>query len=136
MSVLGVAAAPSWRVGGVLRVRIRSGAAIREKPQMMPDTSWAYTKKCRMLSPLEWRPTMRYAIASLLMVAEATAALAEATKYYVVVDTVSNCAVVDSKPSASSGLKVIGDKGGYSSIDGANKALKGAPKGKCKGLVQ
>jgi hypothetical protein len=45
---------------------------------------------------------MRYAIANLLMVAVTTTALAEVT------------------------AEVIGDKGGYSAIDAANKALKGA----------
>ena len=44
-----------------------------------------------------------------------------------------NCSVVDSKPSASSGMKIMGDKGGYASKEDATKALKGLPKGKVQG---
>jgi hypothetical protein len=51
-------------------------------------------------------------------------------------DTVGNCSVVDSKPSASSGMKIMGDKGGYASKEDAAKALKGLPTGKCKGIVR
>ena len=51
------------------------------------------------------------------------------------IDTVGNCSVVDSKPSATSGMKIMGDKGGYASKEDAAKALKGLPKGKCKGIV-
>jgi len=50
-------------------------------------------------------------------------------------DTVGNCSVVDSKPSATSGMKIMGDKGGYASKEDATKALKGLPNGKCKGIV-
>jgi hypothetical protein len=53
-------------------------------------------------------------------------------KHYVVLDTVGNCAVVDAKPGA--GLEIIGDKGGYASLESANKALRDA-KAKCKGVV-
>lgn len=77
----------------------------------------------------------RCAIASFLMVALVTSALA-AAKYYLVMDMVSNCSVVDSKPGANSGVKIIGDKGGYASAESADKALKGLPKGKCKGVVE
>jgi hypothetical protein len=49
-----------------------------------------------------------------------------------VLDTVGNCAVVDAKPGA--GLEIIGDKGGYASLESANKALRDA-KAKCKGVV-
>ena len=50
-------------------------------------------------------------------------------KHYVVQDTVGNCTVVDSTPSA--GLKIIG---GYASLESANKALKDS-KSKCKDVV-
>ena len=53
-------------------------------------------------------------------------------KHYVVVDTVGNCAVVDAKPA--DGLKIIGDKGGYASLESVNKALNDA-KTKCKDVV-
>jgi hypothetical protein len=53
-------------------------------------------------------------------------------KHYVVLDTVGNCAVIDSKPSA--GLKIIGYTGGYTSLKSANKALKNS-KAKCKDVV-
>jgi hypothetical protein len=74
-------------------------------------------------------------IATVLVVALAMSALAAAT-YYIVVDTVGNCAVVDSKPSASAGMKVLGNKSGYPSKDAADKALKESAKGKCKGIVE
>ena len=69
------------------------------------------------------------AIASVLVVTLATSALAADAKYYLEMDTVGNCSVVDSKPSASSGMKIMGDKGGYASKEDAAKAPKGAPKG-------
>lgn len=62
-------------------------------------------------------------------------ALAAGAKYYVEMDTVGNCSVVDSKPSASAGMTILGDKNGYASQDAAAKALKALPKGKCKGVV-
>ncbi len=65
----------------------------------------------------------------------AGSAYAASAKFYIVVDTVSNCAVVDSKPAEHAGMKVIGDKGGYSSKDAAKKALADL-KGKCKGIVE
>jgi hypothetical protein len=77
----------------------------------------------------------KYAIASVLVVALAATALAAGAKYYLEMDTVGNCSVVDSKPSASSGMTIMGDKGGYASKDDAAKALKGMPKDKCRGIV-
>jgi len=53
--------------------------------------------------------------------------------HYVVVDTVGNCAVVDAKPA--DGLKIIGDKNGYSSSEAANEEMKDA-KTKCKDRVE
>jgi hypothetical protein len=75
------------------------------------------------------------AIASILVAALPTSALAAGAKYYVEMDTVGNCSVVDSKPSAGSGMKIMGNKGGYASKEAATKALTGLPKGKCKGVV-
>jgi hypothetical protein len=74
-------------------------------------------------------------IAGLALLAMAGSALAAKARYYVEMDTVGNCSVVDSKPSAGAGMKILGDKGGYASKDAATKALKGLPKGKCKGVV-
>jgi hypothetical protein len=62
-------------------------------------------------------------------------ALAAGAKYYVEQDTVGNCSVVDSQPSASSGMKLLGNTSGYASKDAATKALKALPKGKCAGIV-
>ena len=76
----------------------------------------------------------RFAMA-LLLGAFATTALAADARYFVVTDTVGNCSVVDSKPGQSSGLKIVGDKGGYSSSDAASKVLKDMTK-KCKGVVE
>jgi hypothetical protein len=53
-----------------------------------------------------------------------------AAMHYAVIDTVGNCAVVDAKPD--DGLKIIGDKGGSTSLNTAKKALRDA-KAKCKG---
>jgi hypothetical protein len=78
----------------------------------------------------------KYAIASILVVALATSALAAGARYYVEIDTVGNCSVVDTKPSANSGMKILGDKGGYASKEDATKALNGLPKDKCKGVVK
>lgn len=76
----------------------------------------------------------RFAMA-ILLVGFASTALAADAQYFVVTDTVGNCSVVDSKPAKTSGLKVIGDKGGYTSADAASKVLKDMTK-KCKGVVE
>ena len=46
--------------------------------------------------------------------------------HYVVLSEAGHCTVVDSKPSADSSLKIVGDQGGYVSLESANKALKGS----------
>jgi hypothetical protein len=69
------------------------------------------------------------AIASVLVVAFATAALAAGAKYYVEMDTVGNCSVVDSKPSASSGMKIMGDNRRLCLQGGCRQSPKGPPKG-------
>jgi hypothetical protein len=79
---------------------------------------------------------MRYAIGSLLILMLATTALAAGPRYYVVVDTGGYCSVVDSKPGANSGLRIMGDKSGYDALYAAKSALKNVPEGKCKGLFQ
>jgi hypothetical protein len=55
-------------------------------------------------------------------------------RYYVVLDPVDSCAVLDTKPSAISALNTLGDKNGYTSVTAANKALNAA-KAKCKRAV-
>ncbi len=72
-------------------------------------------------------------IPSLLLVAQAMPALA-ANNFYVAVDNAGYCAVVQSEPSATSDLKIIGDKGGFASKEAADKALKESPKGQCKNI--
>ena len=72
----------------------------------------------------------QYAIAGLIVLAFTAPAFAK-TKYYVVMDTVHNCSVVEAKPSA--GLKVL--KGGLPSEDAAKQALAKMSK-KCKGVVE
>ena len=54
--------------------------------------------------------------------------------HYVVLDEVGHCIVVDSKPSAGSNLKIVGDQGGYTSLEAANKALKDSNT-ECKDVV-
>jgi hypothetical protein len=59
-----------------------------------------------------------------------------AKDHWAVIDTVGNCAVVDSRPSASdiSGLKILGDRSGYPSLSGAEQQLK-SDSSACKGTV-
>ena len=78
----------------------------------------------------------KLAIATFVVFALAAPALAAGAKFYVEMDTVGNCSVVDSKPSAHSGMKIMGDTSGYASKDEATKALNGLPQGKCKGVVK
>ncbi len=79
----------------------------------------------------------RYLTASLLLAALATPAFAATAEHYAVIDTVGNCAVIDTKPSPYdiSGLKILGQKGGYSNMDAAQKALK-SDGSQCKGTVE
>jgi hypothetical protein len=72
-------------------------------------------------------------IAGLLVVGMALPAVA-ATPYYVVVDTVKNCSVIEGKSSA--GLTPIGDI--YDSEDAAKKALVEVRKDEkqCVGVVE
>ena len=74
-------------------------------------------------------------VVMIALMSMAGTALAAGAKYFVEMDTVGNCSVVDSKPSASAGMKILGDKNGYASQEDAAKALKALPKGKCKGVV-
>jgi hypothetical protein len=97
----------------------------------------------------------RYAIASLLLVSLTVPAFAAgpsaaaqeerdvtpgfsfiAKDHWAVDDTVGNCAVVDARPSPYdiSGLKVIGDKSGYSTLSAADKEIK-SDASLCKGTV-
>ena len=55
-------------------------------------------------------------------------------RYYVVLDPVDSCAVIETKPSPVSGLNTVGDKSGYTSLAAANRALNAA-KAKCKRAV-
>lgn len=72
-------------------------------------------------------------IAGLLIVGLAMPAFA-ATKYFVVVDTVKNCSVIEGNPSA--GLTPIGD--GYDSKDAAKAALEKvrSDEKQCAGVVE
>jgi hypothetical protein len=77
----------------------------------------------------------KVSIATIALIAIAGPALAAGAKYYVEQDTVGNCSVVDSKPGAHAGMKILGKKAGYATKDEAAKALKALPKNKCKGVV-
>lgn len=54
-------------------------------------------------------------------------------RYYVVLDPVDSCAVIDTKPSVA--FNTVGDKDGYPSLAAANKALS-ATKAKCKRVIE
>ena len=99
----------------------------------MPDPA-AYAEP--LPSPPSPRPTKASSVKppplSARKLPEGPSVLPRATaKHYVVLHTVGNCAVVDSKPSAS--LKIIGDRGGYTSAESANKALRDSEA--CKAVV-
>ena len=76
-----------------------------------------------------------YIVASLLTVGLAMPAFA-AEKYFMTVDTVGNCSVIQGNPSA--GQTAFGETAGYDSADAADKALAEARKDteKCKGVVE
>jgi hypothetical protein len=76
-----------------------------------------------------------YAIAGFLLIALTTPALA--AEHYAVVDTAGNCSVIDTKPSPFniSGLKILGDKSGYSSPAAAEKVLKSG-NSVCKAMIE
>lgn len=95
----------------------------------------------------------QYAIASLLLLGLSAPAFAAAAAnqdatdtapnfhynakdHWAIVDTVGTCGVVDAKPSDRdiSGLKVLGDKSGYSSMSAANNELK-SDKSACKSVI-
>jgi hypothetical protein len=50
----------------------------------------------------------------------------QVTKHFVVKDTVSSCSVVDVPPSDMSGMQILGNKNGYSSVKNAQAALRSA----------
>jgi len=86
----------------------------------------------------EMRSMKRLIVASVLAVGLTSPALA-AEKYFVTVDTVGNCSIVQSLPDTgmSAGKKAIGDVDGYASMEDAKKYLDeirddGAM---CKGVV-
>ena len=60
-----------------------------------------------------------------------------AKDHWAVDDTVGNCAVVDSRPSPKdiSGLKILGNKNGYSSLSAAEQQIKSGSRA-CKGTVE
>jgi hypothetical protein len=53
-------------------------------------------------------------------------------KHFAIEDTVGNCSVLDSPPSDSSGMRILGDKNGYSSVRDAQAAVSSAD---CKGKI-
>ncbi|MCJ7597457.1 MAG: hypothetical protein MUO41_02285 [Methyloceanibacter sp.] len=77
----------------------------------------------------------KYAIASLLAFGLATPVFA-ANPYFVTVDTVGNCSVLEGMPSA--GQSAIAETAGYASKADAEKALAEVRKdeSKCKGVVE
>ena len=80
----------------------------------------------------------RLIVASVLTVGLASPALA-AEKYFVTVDTVGNCSVVQSIPGTghSAGKKAIGNTDGYASMEDAKKYLDEIrdDASACKGVV-
>jgi hypothetical protein len=78
----------------------------------------------------------RSVLALVVLAALASPALAqESAKYYVVVDTVGNCSVIEG--SVSTGKTAIAEKSGYDAKDAAMKALEeiAADEEHCKDVV-
>jgi hypothetical protein len=77
----------------------------------------------------------QFVAASALILGLTIPALA-ADKYFVTVDTVGNCSVLEGPPSA--GQTALGQTGGYDSKDAAEAALKEVrgDASKCKGVVE
>jgi hypothetical protein len=77
----------------------------------------------------------QFVVASALILGLTIPALA-ADKYFVTVDTVGNCSVLEGPPSA--GQTALGQTGGYDSKDAAEAALKEVrgDASKCKGVVE
>jgi hypothetical protein len=74
-------------------------------------------------------------IIAIALIALTTPVLAANARFFLEIDTVGNCSVVDSKPGEHAGMTILGDKNGYASKQDAAKALKALPKDKCKGIV-
>jgi hypothetical protein len=53
-----------------------------------------------------------------------------ATRHFAIKDTVGNCSVIDVQPSWASGMQLLGNKNGYSSVKDAQAALGSDCKGK------
>jgi hypothetical protein len=53
-----------------------------------------------------------------------------AAKHFAIKDTVGNCSVIDVQPSWASGMQLLGNKNGYSSVKDAQAALGSDCKGK------
>jgi hypothetical protein len=82
----------------------------------------------------EYAPMKSYVLGSLFLVALATPAFA--AEHYAVKDTVGNCSVIDTKPSPYdiSGMKLLGNKSGYSSLAAPEKVIK-SDTSVCKGTI-
>ncbi len=80
----------------------------------------------------------KWIVTSLLVLGMAGPAFA-AEKYFVTVDTVGNCSVVQSAPGTgmSAGKTAIGNADGYDSMDAARKFLEEVKNddSQCKGVV-
>lgn len=68
---------------------------------------------------------------ALILASPALAVTANSNEHFAVMDTVGNCSVVDTQPSEASGLKILGDKGGYGSASDAKSAFGSG----CKGTI-
>jgi hypothetical protein len=80
----------------------------------------------------------KWIVTSLLVIGLVTPVLA-AEKFFITVDTVGNCSIVQSLPDTglSAGKRAIGNTGGYDSMEAAQKYLEEIrnDEAKCKGVV-
>ncbi|MFD0986364.1 hypothetical protein [Methyloligella solikamskensis] len=63
----------------------------------------------------------------------APALAADEGNTWIVKDSVENCSLLPHKPGEETGLTIMGDKAGYGSPEGADKAMREAD---CAGIVE
>ena len=103
--------------------------------RLAPATAVRIWYKGRLTRASKKEPYVNRTIIAITLIGLTIPALAASARYYLEIDTVGNCSVVDSKPSDHAGMMILGDKNGYASKQDAAKALKALPKDKCRGIV-
>lgn len=132
---------PSWRLAHPIKAILvnpplpsrRPASASLVKSAPLPSKKFSKPKMARSVHPPLPSTNSKQARSQTPSGSQRASVQPAIAKHYVVFDTVGNCAVVDAKPA--DGLKIIGDKGGYTSLEAANQALSDS-KAKCKDMVE